>query len=207
VIYATFPSISSASHGRIHIQYFETKHQISAKLKASSIPSTILCPGPFYTDLDDLNCVHLEDDTVVFRTPAPPAKRMGWADHGHDIGWFARASFDAGPSFMKGQDIPVCGESIAYEELASKFTAVTGRKSKYRQCSPEEFAVVYGDAVDPKKEASKALGEWLAIAPDGMTCYGTIDSSVLADVEKKLGVKALSWEGFLERTGWKGPLG
>jgi hypothetical protein len=130
---------------------------------------------------------------------------MGWADPGHDIGWFARAVFDAGPEFMKGQDL-VCGQSIAYDELASKFTAVTGVKAIYRKCSAEEFAASSRNTIAPKNDSSKALGEWLAVAPDNMTCYGTIENSVLTEVEKGLGVKALSWESFLERTGWRGPL-
>lgn len=206
MIYPTFPSISDASNGHISIRYFETKYQLSLKFKSSTIPSTILCPGPFYTDLDDLRCVHSEGDMLIFSTPAAPTKRMGWADPGYDIGWFTRAVLDAGPGFMKGQDLPVCGESIAYDELASKFTAVTGIKAVYRQCSAEEFAAAAKDN-PPKDDGSKALGEWLTIAPDNMTCYGTMEHSILKEVESELGIKALRWECFLERTGWRGPLG
>lgn len=175
------------------------------QLRSSSIPTTILCPGPFYTDFDDMRYVHFEGDTVIFSTPAGPTKRMGWADPGHDIGWFARAAFDAGPDLMKGQDIPVCGQSITHDELASKFTAVTGVKAEYRQCSAEEFAAVSGDNILQRIEDSSAIGEWLAIAPDNITCYGTVKAVALADVARKLCVKALSWEAFMERTGWTGP--
>lgn len=204
LVYPTFPSIFNASNGRINIRYFETAHEIRRQIHSSSMPSTILCPGPFYTDFDDIQYARWEGDTVVLSTPAAPSKRMGWADPGHDIGWFTRAVFDKGPEWMMGLEVPVCGQSISYSDLASKFTAVTGLKAEYRQCSLEEFEARSTNEQEKRKELS-ALGEWLAIAPDDKACYGTVEIGRLLSVEKELGRKALSWEKFLERTGWKGP--
>jgi hypothetical protein len=130
---------------------------------------------------------------------------MGFADPGHDIGWFARAAFDKGPDYMKGQDIPVCGQAIAYSEIAGQFSAVTGVKAKYRQCETEEFESRFKDHVAPDKRDMEALGKWFAIAPDDMTCYGTMEMERLTAVERDLNVKALTWEMFLWRTAWNGP--
>ncbi|CZR69433.1 uncharacterized protein PAC_19333 [Phialocephala subalpina] len=206
LVYPTFPSIFNASNGRINIRHFETKHQITLQLQASSIPSTILCPGPFYTDFNDMDFATRDGDVVVFSTPAAPTKRMGWADPGHDIGWFARAALDAGRT-SKEELVPVCGQSISYEDLATMFTTVTGIKAVYRQCSVEEFGTRGGVAgvERVKGKEVRGLGEWLAIAPDERTCYGTIGMEQLELVEREMGVKALSWEKFLERTGWRGP--
>lgn len=144
---------------------------------------------------------------VVFSTPAAPEKSMGWSDPGHDIGWFARAVLDAGHEKLKDlENVPVCGQSLSYEELASKFSAVTGVKAEYRQCSVEEFGEREGArGGGGKGMEARQLGEWLAVAPDGKTCYGTIDMDVLEVVERTLNIKAQSWEMFLERTGWMGP--
>jgi hypothetical protein len=130
---------------------------------------------------------------------------MGYADPGHDIGWFARAAFDKGPDYMKGQDLPVSGQAIVYSELADKFSAVSGIKAKYRQCGIEEFEARFRNHVAPDKRDMGALGNWFAIAPDDMTCYGTIGMERLSDVESDLDVKALTWEMFLLRTAWRGP--
>jgi len=207
LIYPSFPSIFNASNGRINIRHFETKYQITLQLKASSIPNTILCPGPFYTDFNDMGYATRDGDVVVFSTPAAPTKRMGWSDPGHDIGWFARAALDAGPEARKEKLVPVCGQSISYEDLASKFTAVTGIKAVYRQCSVDEFGTlgVVPSFERVKKKEVRELGEWLAVAPDDRTCYGTIGMDQLNRVEREMGVNALSWEQFLERTGWRGP--
>ncbi|KAH7381783.1 hypothetical protein BKA64DRAFT_213355 [Cadophora sp. MPI-SDFR-AT-0126] len=207
IVYPTFPSISRASNGEIQIRHFEIKHQIALQLRGSKVPSTILCPGPFYTDFQDMGYASFDSaaGVVVFSTPAPPQKRMGWSDPGHDIGWFARAVLDAGYEVLKDlEEVPVCGQNVSYEELASKFSAVTGIKAEYRQCGVEEFGEREGTQGVKGMEA-KELGRWLAVAPDGKTCYGTIEVDVLELVERKLGVKALSWEKFLERTGWRGP--
>jgi len=204
VIYPTFPSIYNSSDGSINILYFETTYQISQQIQSSSIPSTVLCPGPFYTDFDSIQYAHWEGSTVVLSSPAAPNKKMGWADPGHDIGWFSRAAFEKGPAWMKGLEVPVCGQSISYSDLATKLTAVTGLKAEYRQCSLEDFETRAGGGQENRTEL-KALGQWLTIAPDNRACYGTVDMDRLLRVQKDLGIKAMTWERFLERTRWKGP--
>ncbi|KAH6664298.1 hypothetical protein B0J14DRAFT_493950, partial [Halenospora varia] len=205
LIYPTFPSIFNASNGRINIRHFETKYQIALQLQASGIPSTILCPGPFYTDFIDMGYASWDGDIVVFSMPAAPEKRMGWADPGHDIGWFTRAAFDVGSEVLKNELVPVCGQNISYEEVASKFTAVTGIPAVYRQCGLEESGTE-GSVQGLKGQQVRGLGEWLAVAPDGRTCYGTVGMDVLERVERRLKVKALNWEKYLERTRWRGPV-
>ena len=106
---------------------------------------------------------------------------------------------------MKDEHVPVSGPIFSYEDLASKFSAVTGIKAVYRQCSLEEFASL--EVVDSVKgKEVRALGEWLAIAPDDGACYGTIGMDKPKQAQREMGVQALSWENFLERTGWRGPL-
>lgn len=174
------------------------------RLRTSVVPSTILCPGPFYTDFSDMEYASWDGDVLVFSTPAAPTKRMGWSDPGHDIGWFARAVLDVGPNYMKDEHIPVSGPVVAYEELASKFSAVTGVKAVYRQCKLDEFEKLEGMDGLKGKEV-KELGAWLAVAPDDSACYGTIPMEKLEQAQKVLDVQALSWDKFLERTGWRGP--
>lgn len=204
LVYPTFPSIFNIENGSINIRYFETSHEICRQIQCSSIGSTVLCPGPFYTDFEDPQYTYWEGDTVIFSTPAAPSKKMGWADPGHDIGWVTRAVFEKGAGWMSGSEVPVCGQNISYSDLATKFTAVTGVKADYRQCSVDEFEKRCGNNEERRKE-SRALGQWLSIAPDDRACYGTVEMDRLIRVERELGREALSWEQFLERTRWRGP--
>lgn len=152
----------------------------------------------------DMGYTSWEGEKLIFSTPAQPDKRMGWADPGHDIGWFSRAAWDVGVQELAEEMVPVCGQSISYEELASRFSAVTGVKAEYRHCGVEEFGERKSGRGVKGMEA-KALGEWLVVAPDGRTCYGTMEMDLLESVQRKLKCKALPWEKFLERTGWRGP--
>jgi len=206
IIYTTFPSIFNASNGKINVRRFETKHQIALEIWSSSMPSTILCPGPFYTDFQHTQYAYWEGGKVIFSTPAAASNKMGFADPSHDIGWFARAAFEKGPSFMAGQELPVCGESISYADLATKFTAVTGVKADYRQCSVEEFEARFQSYHEPDRKDMASLGKWLTMAPSDRACYGTMELEPLLTVDSEMRVKALSWEAFLERTRWAGPL-
>jgi len=205
LIYPTFPSILKATKGAINVRRFETKHHIQRMIQASSIPSTILCPGPFYTDFSKHIYAYWQGDKLILSTPAAGNKRMGWADPAHDIGWFARATLEEGPEFMQGEEVPVCGQSIEYQELAGQLTAVTGIKAEYKACSIEEFEERLQGERDLVREDETSLGRWLAIAPDDMTCYGTIAMEALTVAQSKLRIKAQSWQAFLERTRWRGP--
>jgi len=198
--------VFNASNGRINIRRFETKHQIAREIQTSPISSTILCPGPFYTDFNFPQFAYWEGDKVIFSTPAAPSKTMGWADPGHDIGWFARAAFDTGPDFMKGQEVPICGKLISYSDLAAKLTAVTGIKSEYRQCTADEFEKRFENHSEMDRKDMAALGRWLAVAPTDRACYGTVDMDRLLIADREIRVKALTWEAFLERTRWSGPV-
>ena len=84
---------------------------------------------------------------------------------------------------MKDEQAPVSGPVFSYEDLASKFSAVTGMKAVYRQCSLEGFGSL--EVVDSVKgKEVGALGEWLAIAPDDGACYGTIGMHKLKQAQR-----------------------
>jgi hypothetical protein len=112
--------------------------------------------------------------------------------------------FNKGPQWMACLEVPVCGQSISYSDLASKLAAVTGLKAEYGQCSVEAFEERSGNDQEKRKEL-KALRQWLADAQDNRVRYGTVEMSLFITAEKELGRKALLWENFLERTRWRGP--
>jgi hypothetical protein len=89
--------------------------------------------------------------------------------------------------------------------LASKFSVRAGIKAIYRQYTLEEFERSEGlNGIKWKKV--KALRKWLAITSDEGAYYGTIGMDKLKQVQKEMSVQALSWEKFLEETGWRGPV-
>jgi len=49
-----------------------------------------------------------------------------------------------GPDWMSEERSTMCGQSISYEELATKFSIVTGIETAYRHCSVEEFRTLQG---------------------------------------------------------------
>lgn len=97
---------------------------------------------------------------MILSTPAAPNKSMGWADPGYDIGCFSRAAFDRDPEWMKCLQVPVCGQSISYSDLAIKITAVTGTETTYRQCGVEEFEARTENSEDTRKELGASVTGW-----------------------------------------------
>ncbi|KAI9711347.1 MAG: hypothetical protein M1812_007196 [Candelaria pacifica] len=212
-IYTSLRSIYEASSGRCNISHFEHHHRGADAIRNIGLPATILYPGLFFCNFNSPQFSYWtrenQKDTLVFCSPAAPHKSIGYVDPGADVGTFAKAAFDKGPE-VTARCYPVNSVNITYESLAKRFTAVTGIPAVYRQSSVEEFqqsteALLKDRDSSLIRDDLKAIGEWFTIAPDDMTCYGTMPMEKLAEAKHDLGVEATSWEEYLHRTGWKGP--
>jgi len=215
LIYTSLQSIHDASNGRLYIHHFKSKNRIGKYIRQRGLPATLLYPGPFYTNF---NCAQYcywskratdGQATVVFCSPAPPEKSMGWVDATYDIGSFVRAAFDKGPAATT-KDYPVNTKNITYKRLASLFTAVTGVPAIYKQLTVDEFVNRSGKTFGFAKGSqlgldTERLAEWFMEAPDDNTGFGTMPMLSLEMAENDLGVRASSWEEYLERTQWMGP--
>ena len=90
-------------------------------------------------------------------------------------------------------------------EMAETFTRVTGQPAFHDPDSPERFAELTAPFVGPafKKDAQHMM-EWASISPADKICYGAKDIHELDESEKELGLKASTFEDWLQRSGWKG---
>ncbi|BGP09258.1 hypothetical protein JCM10049v2_005120 [Rhodotorula toruloides] len=161
---------------------------------------TILIPGGFYTNLDlPLWTRRDPDGTAVFCLPVKPDAQMQWVDERFDMGNFVTAVFKRGPRITGGKTYPVMDDVLTPVDMAKQYQTVTGEPAKFEPLAVEEYL----DSVrtDPEMggpEFAKEVEDWVhhinAIKP-GTTCTGA--------TFQDLGVKATTFDNWLERTGWR----
>ncbi|KAL7336653.1 cleavage and polyadenylation specificity factor [Rhodotorula toruloides] len=206
-VYSGLNSMKEVSGGkRTHCTHWDAK-----ALQAV----TILIPGGFYTNLDlPLWTRRDPDGTAVFCLPVKPDAQMQWVDERFDMGNFVTgtlaaphsvdstphtAVFKRGPRITGGKTYPVMDDVLTPVDMAKQYQTVTGEPAKFEPLAVEEYL----DSVrtDPEMggpEFAKEVEDWVhhinAIKP-GTTCTGA--------TFQDLGVKATTFDNWLERTGWR----
>ncbi|EGU11344.1 translation initiation factor IF-2 [Rhodotorula toruloides ATCC 204091] len=159
-----------------------------------------------------------DDDTAIFNVAGSPDLQLGWLDDGHDVGTYAAgtclssssssarligsppaAAFTKGPAATAGKNYPIEAPSCTMKEIAAQYEAVTGEKATV-QANPVESAFTgVPEALLPSlTEVFQYMNE---LGPDSI-CYGTMKPEEDESFED-LGVKASSFQAFIERTGFR----
>ncbi|KAA8648101.1 hypothetical protein EYZ11_006165 [Aspergillus tanneri] len=204
-VMSSLPNITEASGGRFsNVYHFDYKNEVE-KLARQELNATFVHPGLFYTNLHRPQYCKREGDVVRFCPPVSGEKRADWVDPGHDIGIYVAEIFALGPDKTASKTYPVVGPKISFAEMAVIFKSITSQKSIYQPSTIEEWGdtVAAQAGVGYKRDIMEMM-EWISAAPDEKVCYGTMD--VGADTSfHDLGVKATSFEEWLERSNWTGP--
>lgn len=103
---------------------------------------------------------------------------------------------------------PVVSPKIPFSELPRIFTRKTGIPAYFDPISLDEWGSTVAQAAGKGYERDiTEMMEWVALAPDERVCYGTFDAGEEENAREELGpgVRASSFEEWLDRTGWRGP--
>lgn len=114
--------------------------------------------------------------------------------------------FNLGVEKTHGKSYLVLGPRISADEMVKTFTRVTGQAAVHEPISAEEFGELAVPFVGPAfKEDAREMMEWIAVMPADKICYGALDADQ-DDSLKELGLSATSFEGWIYRSGWRGPV-
>ncbi|GAA5908709.1 hypothetical protein JCM6882_008180 [Rhodosporidiobolus microsporus] len=206
LVLSSLPSIAAASSGKFSgVFYFEGKAAIESYAKEQLSNVTVIIPGVSYSHLArPLYTQRGGDGTVRFcMSDKNTDPSVGFLDDA-DVGAFVSAIFSKPLSLVSGKTYPVMSSSTSASDFAATYAAKTGDKVAVEPISKDEInammaGVPFGEMI---AAAANDMFEYLDSTPAGTTAYGTIkreDDSSFAD----LGVKATSFEAWLEKSGWK----
>ncbi|GAA6028693.1 hypothetical protein JCM8097_007350 [Rhodosporidiobolus ruineniae] len=208
LVFSSLPSIAQASGGKFTgVLHYEMKAQVEQYAKEQLANVTVVVPGIFYSHLArPFYTQRQADGTVRFcMSTANSDLSVGFLD-ASDVGVFVSAILSKPVSATAGKTYPIMsapsGQNTA--SLAAAYAAKTGEKVVVEPISKEEVTAMlagmpHGEVV---ARAANDLSDYLDSTPAGTTCYGTlsrVDDPTAAD----LGVKATTFEEWLEKSGWR----
>ncbi|KAF5676553.1 cinnamoyl reductase [Fusarium heterosporum] len=207
-VFSSLPDMDKATGGRFPgINHMNNKYAIEMIAREHLDGVTCLIPGFFYTNLKWPHYAKRRaDGVVVFKTAFPSDQVAEWTDPSYDMGIFATRVFELGVDKTASKTYLVLSPSVTPKEMAEAFTKVTGQPSVHVPITPEEFgeATVQYAGPDFRLDAQKMM-QWASIAPADKVCYGALDPKMMDETFKELGIKASTFEDWLQRSGWKGP--
>ncbi|GAD99894.1 cinnamoyl-CoA reductase, putative [Paecilomyces variotii No. 5] len=196
-VFSSLPDMVKATGGR-----FPKIHHMNNKNNIENIARE---------KLSGFTCLIPADGVVRFRLPIPSGQVAQWTDPTHDVGVFAAiflyrgGVFNLGFEKTHGKKYLVLSPRITPDDMVKTFTRITGQPAIHDPISAEEFGELAVPLVGPAfKEDAKQMMEWAAVAPADKICYGALDADQ-DDSFKALGLKATSFEDWLQRSGWTGP--
>ncbi|KAF4989057.1 hypothetical protein FGRMN_9387 [Fusarium graminum] len=207
-VFSSLPDMDMATGGRfLGINHMNTKYAIGRIAKEHLDGVTCLIPGFFYTNLKWPHYTQRRADGVVeFKTAFPSDQVAEWTDPSYDMGIFATKVFELGVDQTASKTYLVLSPSVTPKEMAEAFTRVTGQPAIHSPITPEAFgeATVQYAGPEFRLDAQKMM-QWASVAPADKVCYGALDPTKVDETFKDLGIKASTFEDWLERSGWKGP--
>ncbi|GAA5972054.1 hypothetical protein JCM11641_002473 [Rhodosporidiobolus odoratus] len=203
-VLSSLPSIGKASGGKFNkVFHFDGKAAIEEYAKAQLSSLTVVVPGVFYSHLArPLYTQRLPDGTVRFcsRNQQPSAGLLDASD----VGVFAAAIFSKPLSVVSGKIYPVMSTPSTLSDFAEIYAAKTGDKVIVDPISKDEIHSMMVGVPHGEMIAAAVIDtfDYLDSAPEGTTCYGTMQLSDDTS-SSDLGVKVTSFEEWLGKTGWK----
>lgn len=92
------------------------------------------------------------------------------------------------------------------DEMAATFTKITGQPAVHDPLTPDQWADFGAAKVGPGyRDDMRDMMQWVSEAPDDKILYGSTDPEADRSFEE-VGVRASSFEEWLKRTGWAGPV-
>ncbi|KAL2851267.1 hypothetical protein BJX68DRAFT_236060 [Aspergillus pseudodeflectus] len=207
-VFSSLPDMIKATGGRYpNIHHMNNKHEVEKIARERLSGVTCLIPGFFYTNLRwPQYCDRRSDGVVRFRIPIPGGQVAQWTDPIHDMGIFAAKVFNLGVEKTHAKTYLVLSPRVTPNEMVETFTRVTGQPAVHDPLTAEEFGEMTVPRVGPafKRDATEMM-EWAAVAPPDRICYGAFTEDQDYSFEE-LGLKASSFEEWLRRSGWTGPV-
>ncbi|OJJ76722.1 hypothetical protein ASPBRDRAFT_72591 [Aspergillus brasiliensis CBS 101740] len=206
-VISSLPNIAEASKGRFQkVFHFDHKFQIEQLARRELAAVTALRPGLFYTNVQWAQyCRRNEDGTARFCPPVPGDKAADWTDPSYDIGVYAAEVFALGPERTASKVYPVVGPKIRFADFSAIFSTMRSQSAIYDPITLDDWGATVARTVGKGYEEDiRQMMEWITVAPDEKVCYGTMDPQEDRSYAD-LGVRASTFEEWLERSGWHGP--
>jgi hypothetical protein len=200
VVWSSLENVELRSGGTLWAPHFTEKALVEDYLRTLPLRSSFIQLAFFYSNFLEYYVPRPEaDGSLSFAVYLPPDARVPFVDPLTATGPAVLALFDD-PQAYDGRTLPVIGEVLTAREIVDTFVRVTGRRAHYTSAYAREDLL--------RNFPAFGADEWLVRELVGMVTYAVEYGYYAADRDlawsRRIDPGALTWEGFLRRSGWRG---
>lgn len=200
VVWSSLENVEQRSGGTLWAPHFTEKALVEAHLRTLPMCSSFIQLAFFYSNFLEYYVPREEaDGGLTFAVYLPPDAPVPFVDPLTATGPAVLSIFNDLDSYA-GQTLPVIGEVLTARQIVDTFVRVTGRRAQYASAYTREELLRHFPAF--------GANAWLVRELVGMVTYA-VDHGYYAPERdlawsRRNDPDALSWDGFLRRTGWRG---
>jgi len=199
IVFSSLENIERITDGKLWAPHFTNKGKIEDYIRRLPVSSAFIQLAFFYTNIIEYYQPYIEGDELIFPLYLPEDFRAPFVDPLTATGPAVLELFDHREKYA-GQTLPVIGEFLSPREIVATFCRVTGKKAVYRSAFTRDELLHHVPSLIGN---DGVVGEI-----NGMTeyavQYGYYSQERDLDWSRKIDPDALSWEAFLNRSGWLG---
>lgn len=200
IVWSSLENVETRTGGTLWAPHFTEKALVEAHLRTLPLRSSFIQLAFFYSNFLEYYVPRPEaDGSLSFAVYLPPDTLVPFVDPLTATGPAVLAQFDD-PETYGGRTLPVIGEVLTAREIVDTFVRVTSRRAQYTSAYTREELLRHFPAL--------GADEWLVREVVGMVTYAVEYGYYAPDRDlawsRRIDPGALTWEGFLQRSGWQG---
>lgn len=199
IVFSSLENVDKITAGKKWVPHFTDKGRIEEYIRTLPVTSSFISMAFFYTNLLEYYQPQVEDDTLVFPVYLPEDFRAPFVDPLTATGPAVLEIFDNKEKYA-GCFLPVIGEMISPKEMVETFTRVTGKKAVYSSAMTREEILHHF----PSFAEMGGFAEELVGMAEYAVEYGYFRKDRDLQWSRQVNPHALTWEQFLQTTGWQG---
>ncbi|SUW64007.1 NmrA-like family [Buttiauxella agrestis] len=199
VVFSSLENVDSITGGKIWVPHFTDKALVEEYIRTLPITHSFIYMAFFYTNLLEYYPPYQEGDTLVFPIYLPEDFRAPFVDPLTATGPAVLEIFDNQDKYA-GCALPIIGEILSPGEMVETFTRVTGIKAQYRPAITRDELLHHFPSYSGMPGLTAEIVGMAKYAFD--FGYFREDRDLLWS--REINAQALTWEQFLQTTGWQG---
>lgn len=199
IVFSSLEDVARRTGDRKPVPHFTNKARIADYIRGHGVRHSFVMLAYFYTNFLEYYPPRMEDGKLVMPIYLPEDFRAPFVDPLTATGPVVLDIF-SNPDAYEGAAVPIVGDVLSPREMVETFRRVTGIKAEYRNAFTREGLLNYF----PDFGANEALVEELVGMVEYSVEYGYFDKTRDLEWSRRIDPDALTWERFLQTTGWQG---
>ena len=199
IVFSSLEDVAALTGDRKPVPHFTNKARIADYIRSLGVRHSFVMLAYFYTNFLEYYPPRMEDGKLVMPIYLPEDFRAPFVDPLTATGPVVLDIF-SNPGAYEGASVPIVGEVLSPRKMVETFRRVTGIEAEYRNAYSREGLLHYF----PDFAANELLVDELVGMVEYSVEYGYFDKSRDLEWSRRIDPAALTWERFLQTTGWQG---